>query len=46
VGLLNDLDDGARVSALDRLRGSLVAHTEGSRVRYDSAAWLVTARRA
>jgi SAM-dependent methyltransferase len=46
VGLLNDLDDPTRAAALEQLRASLVEHTDGGRVVYGSAAWLVTARRA
>jgi SAM-dependent methyltransferase len=46
VGLLNDLDNAARATALEQLHASLVAHTDGTRVGFGSAAWLVTARRA
>ncbi len=43
--LLTDLDDARRQQALDDLRRSLQDHLDGEGVRYDSAAWLVSARR-
>jgi SAM-dependent methyltransferase len=44
-GLLDGLDDGARVQALEQLRTTLAAHETGEGVRLDSAAWLISAGR-
>lgn len=44
-GLLDDLDPAARADALAALRADLVAHHEAHGVRYDSATWIVRARR-
>lgn len=43
--LVADLDAEATASALDRLQAMLDAHDTGEGVWFDSAAWLVTARR-
>lgn len=43
--MLRDLDDAARAGALDALRADLAAHAGSDGVTYDSACWLVTARR-
>jgi SAM-dependent methyltransferase len=46
-GLLDDLDPAARDDALAALRADLVGHHDGAHgVRYDSATWIVRARRA
>lgn len=45
AGLVRDLEPDARARALDSLRASLVAHHTGQGVLYDSAAWLIEARR-
>ena len=45
IGLLNDLDDATRGTALEQLRDSLAAHSSGTSVQFGSSAWLVTARR-
>lgn len=44
-GLLQDLDDAGREQALASLRATIAAHDTGEGVLFDSAAWLVTARR-
>lgn len=44
AGSLADLDPEARDRALEAPRVSVQAHHDGSAVRYDSAAWLVTAQ--
>ncbi len=44
-GLLQGLDDGDRLLALDALRASMAAHDSGDGVQFGSAAWLVSARR-
>jgi ubiquinone/menaquinone biosynthesis C-methylase UbiE len=43
--MLQGLDDAGRDRALGRLNATLRAHDTGRGVRYDSAAWLVTATR-
>ena len=43
--MLDGLDDDGRRRAVEALRSSLVAHETPEGVRYDSAAWLVTAVR-
>jgi SAM-dependent methyltransferase len=43
--MLKDLDDRARARALDELRANVDAHASAEGVCYDSAAWLVSARR-
>jgi SAM-dependent methyltransferase len=45
-GLLDDLDPGTRADALAALHADLVAHHDVRGVRYDSATWIVRARRA
>jgi SAM-dependent methyltransferase len=45
-GLLDGLDDGARIKALGQLRTTLAAHHSGDGVRLDSSAWLISAGRA
>ena len=45
-GLLDDLDPATRADALAALRADLVAHHDAQGVRYDSATWIVRARRA
>ena len=44
-GLLQGLDDGVRLLALDALRASMAAHDSGESVQFGSAAWLISARR-
>jgi hypothetical protein len=44
-GLLGDLDAAARDEALAALRADLVAHEGPDGVAYDSATWIVRARR-
>ena len=44
--LMQGLDDDGRARALAALRASLEAHAGADGVRYDSAAWLVRARRS
>lgn len=44
-GLLNDLDDAARSSALETLGAVLAAHQTAEGVLLDSSSWLVTAHR-
>jgi len=43
--MLEGLDEAGRSRALEDLRASLVRHDTGSGVSYDSAAWLLSARR-
>lgn len=43
-GLLNDLDDASRASALDKLSAVLADHQTAEGVRFYPSAWLVTAR--
>ena len=43
--LLADLDESARVQALDNLRATLAAHETPDGVKLGSAAWIITARR-
>lgn len=43
-GMLADLDDTDRATALDNLRALLETHQTPDGVAFDSAAWLVTAR--
>jgi len=45
-GLLQDLDDAARSSALESLRETMAAHQTENGVEFGSAAWLITARRS
>lgn len=45
AGMLEDLDSGAREGALRALRAIMAAHHTERGVLFDSAAWLVTARR-
>lgn len=45
AGLVRDLDADTRARALDDLRADLVEHHTDHGVLYDSAAWLVQARR-
>jgi SAM-dependent methyltransferase len=44
-GMLRDADDATRVRALDALRATLTAHDTGHGVLFDSATWVITARR-
>ena len=44
-GLLDDLEPAARDDALAALRADLVAHHDAHGVRYESATWIVRARR-
>jgi SAM-dependent methyltransferase len=44
-GMLQDLDADAHVRALEQLREMLVAHTTDDGLTFDSAAWLITARK-
>jgi SAM-dependent methyltransferase len=44
-GITNGLDAGARARALDDLRASMTEHLTDRGVCYDSAAWLIQARR-
>ena len=44
--MLKELDEAARARALDDLRSNIDAHISADGVRYDSAAWHVSARRA
>lgn len=46
AGLVENLDAGTRARAFDNLRDSVSAHQDERGVFYDSAAWLVEARRA
>jgi hypothetical protein len=43
---IGKLDDHDRTRALADLRTTLAAHEDQDGVRYDSAAWLIEARRA
>ena len=43
--MLEGLDHAGRAQALDALRASLAAHETGAGVRYESAAWIVIARK-
>ena len=43
--MLEGLDEAGRARALDALRASIAAHTTGDGVVYDSAAWIVSARK-
>jgi hypothetical protein len=45
AGMLAELEPRVRVAALDALRADLERHDAGGGVCYESAAWLVTARR-
>ncbi|CAO5234824.1 class I SAM-dependent methyltransferase [Frankia sp. AgKG'84/4] len=45
AGLVRDLDPDAKGRALDALRADLAEHHTTRGVRYDSAAWLIQARR-
>ena len=44
-GLLDELDDPARASALERLRETLKDHVQEEGVGFGSRAWLISARR-
>jgi SAM-dependent methyltransferase len=44
--MLRDLDDDARDRALTELRAFITEHETGDGVEFDSAVWIVTARRA
>ena len=44
-GLLDDLSDADRASALDRLRVVVAAHETPAGVVFGSASWLIQARR-
>jgi SAM-dependent methyltransferase len=44
-GLLGGLDDASAARALEALRATLAAHETAEGVRFDSRAWLITARR-
>jgi SAM-dependent methyltransferase len=46
AGLVKELDADATARAFDNLRASLAAHQTDRGVFYDSAAWLIEARRA
>jgi ubiquinone/menaquinone biosynthesis C-methylase UbiE len=43
--MVDDLDDGAKARALDDLRATMAAHQTPRGVYFDSAAWLIQARR-
>ena len=43
--MLEDLDDGGRVRALDGLRTTVSAHETDDGVAYESAAWIIRATR-
>jgi hypothetical protein len=45
AGMVRDLDPNTRARALEDLRASLVDHHTEQGVFYDSAAWLIQARR-
>lgn len=45
AGMVCDLDADAKARALDALRASMAAHQTARGVLYDSAAWLIEARR-
>lgn len=44
-GMLQDLDDAARASAIESLKATMGAHETSDGVEFGSAAWLVTAQR-
>jgi hypothetical protein len=44
--MLEGLDDTDRVRALNNLRATLARHASASGVLYDSAAWLISARKS
>jgi SAM-dependent methyltransferase len=44
-GRLSDLDEATRAKAIEALRADLAEHQTGRGVFYDSAAWLIEARR-
>lgn len=44
-GRLSDLDEATRAKAIEALRADLAEHQTGRGVFYDSAAWLIDARR-
>jgi hypothetical protein len=44
--MLRDLDDAGRTRALDALRATTRAHEQPDGVIYDSAVWIIRARRA
>ena len=46
AGMLRDLDPDTQALALENLRASLADHHTDRGVRYDSAAWLIQARRS
>jgi hypothetical protein len=46
AGMVRDLDPDTRARALANLRASLVDHHTERGVLYDSAAWLIRARRS
>jgi SAM-dependent methyltransferase len=43
--LVEDLDDATKARALDNLRATMTAHQTADGVNFDSAAWIVTARK-
>jgi len=45
LGLLEELDDATKARALEQLHDAIAAHETSDGVMFDSAAWLVTARR-
>ncbi|WP_158895101.1 class I SAM-dependent methyltransferase [Amycolatopsis anabasis] len=45
AGMIADVDDATRARALDNLRATMVEHQTDRGILYDSAAWLVEARR-
>ena len=45
-GLLADLNDAAKATALDQLRAVIAAHETPSGVIFGSASWLIQARRS
>ena len=46
AGMVRDLDPDARARAHERLRANLAEHHTDRGVLYDSAAWLIHARRS
>jgi SAM-dependent methyltransferase len=44
-GLLQDVDDEMRQTAIDNLRATIAAHDTGRGIMFGSAAWLITARK-
>ncbi len=44
--MLEGLDEAGRTRALDALRATIAAHNTGQGVIYDSAAWIITARKS